>query len=53
MPSLVIRCQCGHSLHADDEAALLAAAHEHLAAVHPDLVGNLSEDDLRAMMEEG
>jgi predicted small metal-binding protein len=53
MPSLVIRCQCGHSVHADDEAALLDAAHEHIAAVHPDLVGRLSDDDLRGMMQQG
>ena len=53
MPSLILQCQCGHSLHADDEAALLAAAREHIAAVHPDLVGGLSDDDLRAMARRG
>lgn len=47
--SLVIRCECGGEVHADEETALLAAAREHIAERHPDLVGKLSDDDLRAM----
>lgn len=51
MPSLTIQCQCGQSLCADDEVALLAAAHEHIAAAHPDLIGRLSDEDLRGMAQ--
>lgn len=53
MSSLVIQCECGHLVQGNDEAALLAAAHEHIAAVHPDLVGRLSDEDLRAMARQG
>lgn len=53
MPSLSIRCPCGRSVRGDDEAAVLAAAREHIAEVHPDLVGRLSDDELRAMMQQG
>jgi len=49
MSSLVIRCECGHLVHGGDEPALLAAVREHIAAVHPDLVGRLSDADLRAL----
>jgi len=53
MPPLVIRCECGHAVRAHDEAALLVAAREHIASQHPDLVGRLSDDDLRAMAGPG
>lgn len=47
--SLLIRCECGHLVHGDDEAALLAAANQHIAERHPELVGRVSDEDLRAM----
>lgn len=50
---LTIRCECGHLVRADDEQALLAAAREHIAAAHADLVGTLSDDDLRRMASGG
>ena len=49
MPALEIRCECGHLVRGDDETTLLAAAREHIAARHPELVGRLSDDDLRRM----
>lgn len=52
MSSLVIHCQCGQVVHGDDETALLAAVHEHVATAHPELAGRLSDDDLRAMARQ-
>ena len=49
MSPMLIDCECGRRLEGEDEPALLAAAHEHIAAQHPDLVGRLSDDDLRRM----
>jgi predicted small metal-binding protein len=46
---VIIRCECGHVVHGDDERQLLEAAHEHIASAHPDLVGRVTEEDLLAM----
>lgn len=52
MSSHVIACECGQEVRGDDESALLAAAREHIAARHPELVGRLSDEDLRKMARE-
>jgi hypothetical protein len=46
---LTIRCECGHLVSGHGEEALLAAAREHIASRHPDLVGRLSDADLLAL----
>ncbi len=46
---MTIRCECGHVLRADDERQLLVAAREHIDAVHPELAGRLSDEDLLSM----
>ena len=46
---LMIRCECGHEVHGEDERRLLAAAREHVATAHPELVDRLTDDDLMAM----
>ena len=50
---MVIRCECGQVVHGDDERELLEAARRHIGERHPDLVGRLSDDDLRGMAEPG
>jgi hypothetical protein len=52
MSAMLIQCECGHRVQAEDEPALLAAAHEHIAAQHPDLVASLSDEDLRRMARQ-
>lgn len=47
-----IRCTCGHLVAAEDEARLLAAARNHIAARHPELVGRLSDAELLTMRLE-
>ena len=51
MSAMLIQCECGQRVEAEDESALLVAAHEHIAAQHPDLAGRLSDDDLRRMAQ--
>jgi predicted small metal-binding protein len=48
----VITCDCGLVMRAETEGEILAAAGEHIRSDHPDLVGKVSDDDLRAMIEE-
>lgn len=49
--SMLIRCECGQVVHGDDERRCLEAARRHIGERHPDLVGRLSDDDLRRMAE--
>ena len=49
MSPMLIQCECGQRVEGQDEPAVLAAAREHIAAQHPDLVGRLSDEDLRRM----
>jgi hypothetical protein len=50
MSPMLIQCECGQRVEGEDEPAVLAAAHEHIAARHPDLVDRLSDEDLRRMV---
>ena len=50
--ALVITCDCGHVMRAETETEILAQARDHIRSDHPDLIGKVSEDDLRAMIEE-
>lgn len=49
----VINCECGQVIRADSEQELLDKAEQHVRENHPDLVGNLTRDDLLAMAEDG
>ena len=51
MSAMLIQCECGQRVEGEDETAALAAAHEHIAAKHPELVGRLSDEDLRRMAQ--
>ena len=50
--ALLITCDCGHVMRAETETEILAQARDHIRSDHPDLIGKVSEDDLRAMIEE-
>jgi predicted small metal-binding protein len=47
-----ITCVCGKVIEGDDDEELLARAEEHVAADHPDLVGQVSREDILARAEE-
>jgi predicted small metal-binding protein len=48
----LIRCECGYVAGGETDDELLAAAERHIESDHPDLVGQVSRDDLLAMAEE-
>lgn len=50
--SKVINCECGETVKADDDDALVAKVERHVGESHPELVGKLSRDDVLAMAEE-
>lgn len=48
----VIRCECGYVARGADEETLLAEAKRHIESDHPELVDQVTRDDLLAMAEE-
>lgn len=48
----VIRCECGYVVHGENADELVANAERHIQSDHPDLVGQISREDLLAMKEE-
>jgi predicted small metal-binding protein len=48
----MIRCECGETVRGENEEEVLAAAHEHVEAKHPDMVTTITDSQLRAMMED-
>ena len=47
-----IICICGKVIEGKDDDDLLAKAQAHVAADHPDLVGEVSREDILARAEE-
>ena len=47
-----ITCECGYVIRGDSDEAVIDGARAHMRADHPDLVGKVSEDDLRGWIEE-
>ncbi|WP_372791678.1 DUF1059 domain-containing protein [Paraconexibacter sp.] len=50
--SKVVNCECGQTVRAEDEDALVAQVEAHVSRDHPELVGKLSREDIVAMSEE-
>jgi predicted small metal-binding protein len=48
----VIRCECGYVVRGENDDELVADAERHIQSDHPDLVGEISREDLLAMKEE-
>lgn len=49
---MVVNCECGRQIRAEDEQDVIAKVEAHVAEDHPELVGKLSRDDVLAMAEE-
>jgi predicted small metal-binding protein len=47
-----INCVCGYLIEAEDDDELCQKVEEHLRVDHPELVGNVSRDDIVAQAEE-
>jgi predicted small metal-binding protein len=50
--SKVINCECGYVVRAESDEELLAKTDEHVRADHPELVGQLTRDQILGMAEE-
>ena len=50
--SRVIRCECGYVGRGADDDAVVSEMMRHMESDHPELVGQVTRDDLRAMAEE-
>ena len=48
----VINCECGQVVRGETDDEIIANANAHIRAVHPDLVGTISREQLLAMAEE-
>ena len=48
----VINCECGYTVRGDTDEELLSQARAHIESDHPDMVGQVSDDDLLGMAEE-
>jgi predicted small metal-binding protein len=50
--SKIINCECGHVVRGETDDEIVASTEEHVRDVHPDLVGQLTRDQILAMAEE-
>ena len=48
----VINCECGYTVRGDTDEALLADAKNHLQDKHPEMVGQMNDEQLLSMAEE-
>lgn len=48
----VINCECGYTVQGEDDDELVANAEAHIQRDHPDLVGQMSREQLLGMAEE-
>ena len=48
-----LSCECGFSVRAETDDELVEKVEEHMADVHPDLVGHVTREEILAMAEEG
>ena len=48
----VINCECGYTVRGDTDEDLLAGARSHISETHPDMEGNVSDEQLLSMAEE-
>jgi len=48
----VINCDCGYVVRGETDEELVAAGQQHIRDAHPDMVGQVSDDQLLEMAEE-
>ena len=47
-----IVCMCGYVIQGTDDDELWRSAREHMAVLHPELVGNVTREDILAQAEQ-
>ncbi len=48
----VINCDCGYTVRGEDDDELVANAEAHMQERHPDMVGQVSREQLLGMAQE-
>jgi predicted small metal-binding protein len=48
----LLNCECGFSVRSESDDELVAKVEAHMKEAHPDLVGNVSREEILAMAEE-
>ena len=49
--ALRIVCMCGYVIRGDDDDELWRNAQEHMGVLHPELVGNVTREDILAQAD--
>jgi predicted small metal-binding protein len=47
-----INCECGYVARGESETDVIGAIREHMRSDHPELLEQVSDDDLRGWIEE-
>jgi predicted small metal-binding protein len=48
----VINCDCGYAVRGENDEELLAQAHKHIDETHPDMKGQVTDEQLLARAED-
>jgi predicted small metal-binding protein len=48
----VVNCECGHTVRGETDDELVAGVEAHVRQDHPEMVGQMSCDDILGMAEE-
>jgi predicted small metal-binding protein len=46
-----VKCECGYVARADEDDDVLAKIRDHMRSDHPDLLEQISDDDIRSWIE--
>jgi predicted small metal-binding protein len=49
----VVNCECGYTARGETDDELVADVEAHVRRDHPEMVGQMTRDDVLAMAEEG
>ena len=47
-----ITCECGYAIRGESETEVMQGARDHMRADHPQLLDQVTDDDLRGWIEE-
>ena len=48
----VINCECGYRVEGETDEDLLAEAHRHIDEAHPEMKGQVTDEQLLSMAEQ-
>jgi predicted small metal-binding protein len=50
--SKVVHCECGHDVRGETDDELVSAVEQHVQEAHPEMVGQMSREQVLSMAEE-